>query len=83
MHTQTTILVITVFIIIAFTLWRYSHYLGDRENGHDEYMTLRSEDGSKYKKCADMSMMGFKWSTVLFLVGINTALTLYLLSIHK
>ncbi len=84
MKTQTKVLIAAIGFLVLFIGLRYHHYSRQRrEEHHDEYlMAMRTDDG-KYKKCADMLIFGFKYSTILAMLSVNLMLTLYLISIHK
>lgn len=74
-----SILFMGVFGTILFTLFRYNHYTSMRENGHDRYMVVKRVGDKKYTTCPDMNMFGLKFSVILFFVGLNFLMTLYIL----
>lgn len=80
---QTKILIGSVILVCIFIALRYHHYSRQRrEEHHDEFLMVRKTDDGKYKKCANLDMIGFKFSTILALAIFNLILTLYLVSIY-
>lgn len=84
MKIQTKVLIASVCIVLLFIALRYHHYSRQRrEEHHDEYLLARITQDGRYKKCPDLEMFGFKFSTILALAIFNLILTVYLISIHR
>jgi len=62
------ILFVAIAVLLAFVLFRFYHYTGDRRSGHDRYPVGTDKAG----KCPDLDMWGLKWSTLLALTIFNT-----------
>lgn len=71
-----TFVLFCIAVLVAFVLWRFIHYTGDRKTGHDNYPVGADKSG----KCPDLYMWGFKWSVLLAIGVFNSILLAYIAS---
>jgi len=76
MATKERVVLLGIAVLLTFVLWRFYHYMGDRETGHDVYPVGADESG----KCPDLRMWGFKWSVLLAMTVFNSILLAYVVA---
>lgn len=71
-------LAITVAVvgIVIFSVLRFVHYSSMRKDGHDSFQVVVPKGSAEL--CPRLEMFGFKYSSLLFLWGINTVILMYL-----
>lgn len=82
MKTVHKLLLASLVLTFVFIGMRAKQYFHDRKYGdHDRYMIVANpESGFAYRKCPDMNMFGFKFSSMITLMILNLFLTILILT---
>lgn len=83
MGSSETLIILSILIMSLFAFFSAKHYFSRRRNeNHDSYLVMSESCHNNkmiYTKCPRVEMWGFKFSTLLFLTGLNFLLLLYII----